>query len=198
MCSATPAPRAMRGIRRAGPSRERTGNSARPVFDPAEARSPPSGEGCSSVLRLPSSVSTTVIPASTAIVRPVRHQPPRRRALVRPLRPRLGGRGRQRVVQHRTEPVMRDTGSGCSGFRRTPAAGTNSGPSGGDAAAPAPEVPSAVVSTGGSGAEPGAASHPARRALFETCSSPVRAGFGSGKQAATPSAAERKLAVGGR
>jgi hypothetical protein len=37
---------------------------------------------------------------------------------------------------------------------RTPAAGTNTDRTGGDAATPVPEVPSAVVSTGGPGTEP--------------------------------------------
>jgi len=49
---------------------------------------------------------------------------------------------------------------------RTAAAGTNTDRSGGDVAAPVPEVPSAVVPAGGPGAEPGAAPDPARISAF--------------------------------
>ena len=50
--------------------------------------------------------------------------------------------------------VMRDTRQRLLRLSgRTPAAGTNTDRSGGDAPAPAPEVPSAVVPTGGPGAE---------------------------------------------
>ncbi len=49
---------------------------------------------------------------------------------------------------------------------RTPMAGTTTDRSGGDAAAPVSEVPSSVVPTGGPGAEPGAASAPARISAF--------------------------------
>ena len=50
--------------------------------------------------------------------------------------------------------VMRDTRQRLLRLSgRTPAAGTNTDRSGGDARAPAPEVPSAVVPTGGPGAE---------------------------------------------
>jgi len=63
--------------------------------------------------------------------------------------------------------VMRDTRQRLLRLSgRTPAAGTNTDRAGGDAAPPVPEVPSAVISTGGSGAEPGAAPDPARISAF--------------------------------
>jgi hypothetical protein len=63
--------------------------------------------------------------------------------------------------------VMRDTRQRLLRLSgRTPAAGTNTDRSGGDAAAPVSEVPSAVVPTGGPGAEPGAAPDPARISAF--------------------------------